>query len=411
MKKAAFRKAHQNECRALAAYYRRHLLEDIMPFWDGRILDNQYGGYFNCFDRSGILYDDIKPGWFAGRSMYMYSALYNKIEKRQRWLDIASAGRSFLEEKAMDKSFRFHYMMQRDGSQIMENETIFTDHFAVKGLFEYIEASGSTRDIPLAEKIFDTLLANISNSDIVLAESADKRFMKHAVNFMNLLIGIEAGRLFPEKAKPLTEDALHKTLYVFANSAEQAPLEYVLLSGEPLYEGVGRIIDPGHTLESLWFSMHAGLECASEQIVCRASEIVDWVIDRAWDNEYGGFYQNVDVFDAVPEKPFLTNNYAGIDVAWDDKIWWVQSEALYTLALSALETGNERHFQYFLKLHDYCKTCFFDRDYGEWYSLLKRDGSMLSDKKGSRLKGPYHVPRSVMQLALLFERYSNEKES
>jgi N-acylglucosamine 2-epimerase len=153
--------------------------------------------------------------------------------------------------------------------------------------------------------------------------------------------------------------------------------------------------------------MREGYERHDAAIIKRASELVDWVIDRAWDEEYGGFYQHVDIFDTIPEKPFLNSRYIDIDVGWADKIWWVQAEALYALALSALLTGNERHFQYFLKLHQFCKDYFSDPVYGEWYSVLKRDASVLSDRKGFELKGPYHVPRCAMQLTILFERYMN----
>jgi N-acylglucosamine 2-epimerase len=401
----SFREKHMPQIRALAAYYRKHLLEDIVPFWEERMLDLEYGGYYNCFDREGRLYNDIKCGWFVGRNMYMLSSLYNNIEKRQQWLEAARAGRRFLTEKAMTQSGRLNQMMKRDGSVISGATSIFTDHFAVKGLFEYIEAAGATEDIPLAKSMFDKLMRNVSDRDVLAGECPDVRFRKHAVSFMTLIVSIEGKRLFKDEMKPIIDACLQDSLYTFVDASEKAPLEYVSADGRPLYEDEGRIVDPGHTLESLWFSIKEGMEREDPGIIQRACEIVDWVIDRAWDKEYGGFYQNVDVFDTIPQKPFLSNRYADIDVAWSDKIWWVQAEALYTLALSALLTENERYFEYFLKLHQYCKDYFSDPAYGEWYSILHRDGSVLSDRKGFELKGFYHVPRSVMQLALLFGKY------
>lgn len=389
----------------LAAYYRKYLLEDIVPFWEERMLDREYDGYYNCFDREGRRYNDIKCGWFVGRNLYMLSALYNNIEKRPRWLEAARIGRRFMTEKAMTRSGRLNQMMKRDGSVINGATSIFTDHFAVKGLFEYIEAADSVEDVPLAKSMFDMLMRNVSDKDVLANECPDSRFRKHAINFMTLIVAIEGKKLFKDEMKPIIDARLQDSLYTFTDDSEKAPLEYVSTDGKPLYEDDGRIVDPGHTLESLWFSMKEGVEREDFGIVKRASEIVDWVIDRAWDKEYGGFYQNVDVFDTIPQKPFLSNRYVDIDIAWSDKIWWVQAEGLYTLALSALLTENERHFEYFLKLHQYCKDYFSDPAYGEWYSFLHRDGSMLSDRKGFELKGFYHVPRSIMQLTLLFEKY------
>lgn len=192
---------------------------------------------------------------------------------------------------------------------------------------------------------------------------------------------------------------------MFANDEYKAPFEYIGTDGKPRLEGEGRLIDAGHTMESLWFSMRAGKECGCAAYIKRAETVLDWVIARCYDEEYGGFYQHVDVDTLIPQQRFLVNDYAGIPAAWDDKIWWVQAEGLNALAMSALYNENEKHFTYFLKLYDYVQNCFRDKEFGEWYSILKRDGSIRSDKKGFELKGPYHVPRCLMQLTVLLEAY------
>ncbi len=50
---------------AYAGRYRRHLLDSIVPFWLKR-LDAEYGGYFNCVDRDGSVYDRRKHVWMQG---------------------------------------------------------------------------------------------------------------------------------------------------------------------------------------------------------------------------------------------------------------------------------------------------------------------------------------------------------
>ena len=48
----------------LVSYYEKHILEDVMPFWDRRCIDKEYGGYITCFDREGKMTDDKKYIWF-----------------------------------------------------------------------------------------------------------------------------------------------------------------------------------------------------------------------------------------------------------------------------------------------------------------------------------------------------------
>lgn len=407
-KQRSFCEKHREELSRLAAYYRQQLVGSIMPFWDSRVADTQCGGYYNCFDRAGKLLSEEKYGWFVGRDIYMYSALYHQIEKREEWLRLARHGVEFLKTKALREDDRVNYRMRRDGTPIDGATSIFTDHFAVKALFEYAAASGDTSTLSLAKRMYDRLLDNLTDENVIRRECPDPRFQKHALNFMTLLVAMEGQRFFPEETIPVIDRCLHASLYTFADDREKAPLEYVSAQGGALWEDQGRLVDPGHTMESLWFAMREGEKRGDSAVIRRASEMVDWVIDRAWDQAYGGFYQQVDAFDTVPEKRFRSNRYVDIDVGWDEKIWWVQAEALYTLALSACLTGNEHHFAMFQKLHTYCKDAFSDPVHSEWYSFLHRDGTVKSDRKGFELKGPYHVPRCTMQLALLFERFAGK---
>ena len=85
---------------ALAKFYRERLLEDVMPFWEPRTRDEECGGYFTCFDRAGALTDRTKYIWFQGRQLYMFSALYNRVERRPEWLDLARHGRDFIVKHA-----------------------------------------------------------------------------------------------------------------------------------------------------------------------------------------------------------------------------------------------------------------------------------------------------------------------
>ena len=73
----------------VAGKYRRNLLEDVIPFWMTHSPDREQGGYFTCLDRQGKVYDTDKFVWLQGREVWMFSHLYNSLEKRPEWLDMA----------------------------------------------------------------------------------------------------------------------------------------------------------------------------------------------------------------------------------------------------------------------------------------------------------------------------------
>jgi len=382
----------------------------VIPFWEQRVRKEGGFGYTICYDREGRKNADIRPGWFVGRTMHTFAALYNEAGAKEEWFSIAEAGRKALDTEFCTADGRFCQMMDAQGNVLEGPVSIFTDHFMVKGLYAYVLALKRRgeewqREAEKAKQLTEILFENVKRQEVLSREGIPQGFQKHAVNFMTLIVALESRKLFGDTYNHVLKECVHKSLYEFASDQYKKPFEYISILGKPLLEGPGRIIDAGHTMESLWFSMTAGLELGDREILGRAGEVLDWVIDSSYDQEFGGFYQNVDALQHDPETAFEENDYAGYPVRWDDKIWWVQAEGLYALAMSALYNENERHFQYFIKEFDYVERYFRDRKYGEWYAVLHRDNSIYMDAKGLELKGPYHVPRCLLNLYILLKNF------
>lgn len=404
----SFMERNKEVIKRLGKRAREQLLTDIIPFWEERVADWEYGGYFNCFNREGNRYKDCKPGWFVGRNMYMFSALYRLVEPREEWLKIAEWGRKYMNTGFYAGNGRFNMMLGRTGEVVAGTDSIFTDHFAVKGLYSYIAAAGKENEeeeIAFARFLSDRLFENVKKQEILRKEGIREGLQKHAVNFMTLLAGLESRLLFGERYGQITRECVYKSLYQFASDTCKAPLEYIKEDGSLCLTKEGRLIDAGHTMESLWFAMKAGLEYGKPEYISRAETVLDWVITRCYDEEYGGFFQLLDMDAGIPEKPFQATDYNGIRAPWDSKIWWVQAEGMFALLMSALLNENDRHLEYCLRMYDYVENCFRDKCYGEWYSILNRDNSVLYDCKGFELKGPYHIPRCLMQMMQLCEWY------
>lgn len=388
---------------ALKNYYEEQLLNGVIPFWENRLVDQQCGGYFNCFDKSGDLYSDVKSGWFVGRNIYLFSTLYNNISKDQKWLDIANVGVEFLIKKIYAGNGRFNLLVDRKGQIIEGTTSIHTDHFAAKGLIEYIVASGDYSYKDFVKEILDTLFENAEDRNLMESEGVPSGYLKHSVNFMSLLVAMETKKLFGDEYKDKIDKYLNRCLYTFTDDSERATFEYVNIQENSDREGIGRLVDIGHAFESLCFCMQEGIYRQDSLIIERAEKALDWIIKRGYDQKHGGFYELVDVYDHKPEEKFMESQYDGTAVKYDDKIWWVQVEALYALALSGVTCDNKTHFDYFNKMHNYCKEKFVDTNDCEWYSILDRNNSIKDSRKGSLTKGPYHIPRAYMNLILLFD--------
>ena len=104
----------------LANQYRDELLENVLPFWLDHSQDHESGGYFSCLDREGKVFDTDKFIWLQGREVWMFSMLYNKVEKRQEWLDCAVQGGEFLKKYGHDGQFNWYFSLDRSGRPLVE---------------------------------------------------------------------------------------------------------------------------------------------------------------------------------------------------------------------------------------------------------------------------------------------------
>ncbi len=76
--------------------YKYALLNNVIPFWENYSPDKEHGGYFTCLDRKGKVYDTDKFIWLQCRQVWLFSMLYNKVEAKQEWLEMAEHGARFL---------------------------------------------------------------------------------------------------------------------------------------------------------------------------------------------------------------------------------------------------------------------------------------------------------------------------
>lgn len=93
--------------------YSSALLNDVIPFWMNNSVDAQYGGYFTCLDRQGGVYDTDKFVWLQCRQVWTFSMLYNQLEKKQEWLDLAIKGAEFLKKHGRDKDGNWYFFAYR----------------------------------------------------------------------------------------------------------------------------------------------------------------------------------------------------------------------------------------------------------------------------------------------------------
>lgn len=149
----------------------------------------------------------------------------------------------------------------------------------------------------------------------------------------------------------------------------------------------GRTINPGHCIETSWFIMEeARHRNWDKDLVQLALQILDWSWEWGWDKEYGGIINFRDCKNFPPQ-----------DYSQDMKFWWPQTEAIIATLYAYQATGDEKYLQMHQQVSDWAYAHFPDKEYGEWYGYLHRDGTVAQPAKGNLFKGPFHIPRMMIR--------------
>ena len=375
----------------LASQYEKELRENCLPFWLEKSQDKEFGGYFSCLNRDGSIFDTDKFIWLQGREVWMFAMLYNKVERNQQWLDCAVQGGEFLKKYGHDGNYDFYFSVTREGKPIIQPYNIFSNTFACMAFAQLAQATGSEEYKEIALKTFQRILDRRNDPKGRWKKSyPGTRPMKgFALPMIICNMALEVENIIEDKSLLDTtiDECLAEILNVFYQPDLGVMLENVAPDGTPVDCFEGRVINPGHDLEALWFMMNLGIRRNDNALIEKCVKIALDVIEYGWDKEYGGIFYFLDC-----------KGYPQQQLEWDQKLWWVHLESAIAMIKGYQLTGNEKCLDWFMKLHDYMWKNFKDHEYPEWYGYLNRRGEVLLPLKGGKWKGCFHVPRGLYQI-------------
>ena len=329
----------------LAQQNKTELLEGVLPFWLEHSQDTAYGGYFTCLDRDGSVYDTDKFIWLQGREVWMFSMLCNKVERRPEWLACAVQGAEFLKKYGHDGDYNWYFSLTREGRPLVQPYNIFSYTFAAMAFAQAAIATGNDEYAMIARKTFDRIL---EKSD------APKGIWNKAVPGTRPLKGFAlpmilcntALEIEPMIDKELLERTIaacvHEVMEVFYRDDLGLIVENVATDGSLSDSFEGRQINPGHSLEAMWFIMNLGVRSGDRKLIDKAVGIALRTAEFGWDKEYGGIYYFMD-----------RKGAQRLALERDQKLWWVQLESMIAMIKGYQLSGSQECLNWFEWLHDY----------------------------------------------------------
>lgn len=370
----------------LVGRYRRNLLESVIPFWMEHSLDRVHGGQYHCLTREGKVFDPRKYIWMQGRAVWMFSKLYNEVERRAEWLEAAGLVLRFLDAHGTDAEGRSYFSVTAEGLPVFQQRKPYAAFFHLLALVEYSKTGVGGDFVDRAKVLYGRILRWMEEPALLGRPALAGQVP------MRALADVYVKAFMALELRAVDEDPAYDAL--LRRCLEEAR-EHWLPSHRTLVENKAegmewpeaRLLCPGSALEVAWLMWHVlealGVEDAEYERFLL--EVIEGTLETGWDAEHGGLFY---LMDARGEPP--------LQLEANMKLWWPHTEAIYALVLAYTKTGDAKWLRWLERVDAYTFRTFVDWEHGEWFGYCDRYGKPALELKGGPYKGFFHVPRCLL---------------
>ena len=385
------------------------LQNNLIPFWLGRSVDSECGGFIGQMSNDGRIDPKAPRGLILNaRILWTFSALY-RYSKDNRYLNMARRAYDYLQTYFWDGLHGgVFWQVDCQGRPLDDKKKIYGQAFYIYALAEYFQAFGDEQAIKLAGRLYDLIENNsrdrayggyieVCNRDWSVAEDLrlsekdmdEKKSMNNHLHLLEAYTNLYRSRpdtrlwrclagLFDMFDWRITNQASGHLNHFFDETWQPKSTNYTF----------------GHDIEASWLLCEAAQVLDEPDITSRARRLAlrlaRITLDEALDEDGGLCYEG----------------RAG-KVTDPNREWWPQAESVVGF-LNAYELSGDLSFvEAAQKAWLFIEKYFIDRENGEWFWRVDRDGRPDPvEPKVSQWKGPYHNVRACLETIRRLERVS-----
>jgi mannobiose 2-epimerase len=442
---------------------RAELLEDILPFWRSRAVDERRGGFIGEMSNDLRVQEDAPKGLILNaRLLWSFSAFYRHTREEQDRL-LAQRAYEYLTERFRDAQHGgYFWELDPEGRVLDDKKKVYGQAFCIYALAEYHRTFHEPAALQQAIDVFDLLEAHASDrrygghfevmsrdwrpcEDMRLSDK-DMNEKKSMNNHLHVLEGYTSLVRVLSTSASLKAEGLGDGLPYDATSRPQASpqrrcasgLEAVTRSLRDLIELFRRhVVNPEqthfqHFFDETWTprsdSYTFGHDIEGSWLLCEAAEVLGETVSRTSCPRCEGGTPSTrrgqDVRDtevsslAVKMARAVLGEgldrdgglfYEGRDgrIVNPNKEWWPQAEAVVGFWNAWQLTGDDAFRQAAIRCWQFIQDRVVDRERGEWFWCIRPDGTPdPAQPKVSAWKGPYHNGRCCLEI---IRRIQNRK--
>lgn len=378
----------------------RVLLENILPFWNQRVVDTRDGGYrLNHDGRGDWLGPAPKRLITQARTVWFYSRMANSSYAEPVHLEIARHGYAYLIGHLWDQDAGgFFWEVDPAGNVTVDEKHLMAQAFGLFALSEFALASGDPQPRAVAEELWDLITTRahdpvnggyhevftttwaVPEHSAALGRGAATKTLDTHLHLLEAVTGYSrlagAGDVGP-RLEELIEIMTITTVVERTAGGELYGADWSRVDSPR-----GNRVSYGHETERIWLVADA-CEAAgipNGGLVDLYADIFAAVLSYGYDRDRGGFYA------AGPLGRVARNR---------TKLWWPQAEGLLCCLVLYKLTGDVSYAQCFAHTLDWVTEHQVDWEHGEWHEQVARNGTATGIKAGP-WKAPYHNGRAMV---------------
>lgn len=379
-----------------ATEIKEHLVNDLIPFWQG-LKDEENGGFYGYLSYDLKLDKKAVKGCILNsRILWFFSNAYMVLGDPSL-LESAAYAYQFLKEHCVDDEFGgVFWSLTYDGKPEDTTKHTYNQAFSIYALASYYDASKNPEALEIAWKLYD-LVESKCKDEYGYLEAFTRSFEPEendklsengviAEKTMNTLLHVFEA--YTELYRVTKEEKVAKQIRFMMDIIKDKVFNKEIGRQEVFFDRTwNTLIDLysyGHDIETAW-------------LVDRGLEVLD---DEAYTNMLSPITKIIT--DNIYNRAYIDHslvNESENGVVDTTRVWWVQAEAVVGFLNGYQKQGDKKFLDASVDIWNYIKKYFIDKRNGsEWFWSVKEDHTPDEKPIVEPWKCPYHNGRMCFEV-------------
>lgn len=389
----------------IQAGVKRHLTEEIIPFWKG-LRDNEHGGYYGFLGYAYELNKKAVKGCILNSRITWFFANAYTLLGDESLLDEARHGYAFLRDYCWDKvNGGVYWSVNYDGTPAETMKHTYNQAFSIYALSSYYEASRDREALDMAYRLYRIIEDNMRDS-LGYKEAFDESFHEidneklsengvMAQKTMNTLLHVFEAytELYRVDRNEEVARRIKWMMDLIADKVYNPALHRQEVFFDARWNSIIDLHSYGHDIETAWLVDRSTAVLGDAAYEKKMTPITDDLTNQIFQTAFDGASVANECENGVVDE-------------W--RIWWVQAEAVVGFINGYEKTGRAEYLDAAQKIWGYIEEHLIDRRGGaaglgiggaEWYWRVRPDGTPDEEKPiVEPWKCPYHNGRMCFEV-------------